>query len=32
MKGSYKKATNKYIDILLENIEKTPQELGDNFG
>ncbi len=32
MKENHKKATNKYIEILLETIEKDPQELGDNFG
>lgn len=28
MKGNHKKATDKYIDLLLEIIEKDPQELG----
>ena len=32
MKGNHKKATDKYIDILLKTIEKDPQELGYNFG
>jgi transposase len=32
MKENHKKATNKYIEILLVTIEKDPQELGDNFG
>jgi transposase len=32
MKGNHKKATDKYIKILLETIEKDPQELGYNFG
>jgi transposase len=32
LKGNHKKATDKYIDILLETREKDPQELGDNFG
>ena len=32
MKENHKKATDKYIEILLETIEKDPQELGDNFG
>jgi transposase len=32
MKENHKKATNKYIEILLKTIEKYPQKLGDNFG
>ena len=32
MKGNHKKATDKYIDILLKIIEKDPQELGYDFG
>jgi hypothetical protein len=32
MKGNHKKATDKYIEILLKTIEKDPQELGYNFG
>ena len=32
MKGNHKKATNKYLEILLETIEKDPQELGYKFG
>jgi transposase len=32
MKGHHKKATDKYIEILLETIEKEPQELGCEFG
>jgi transposase len=32
MKGNHKKATDKYIEILLETIEKDPQQLGYNFG
>ena len=32
MKGNHKKATDKYIEILLKTIEKEPQELGYNFG
>ena len=32
MKGNHKKATDKYIEILLETIEKDPQELGYDFG
>ncbi|MEG4058836.1 IS630 family transposase, partial [Microcoleus sp. Pol7_B2] len=32
MKGNPKKATDKYIEILLETLEKDPQELGYNFG
>ena len=32
MKGNHKKATDKYIDLLLEIIEKDPQELGYDFG
>ena len=32
MKGNHKKATDKYIEILLETIEVEPQELGYDFG
>lgn len=32
MNGNHKKATDKYIEILLETIEKEPQELGYEFG
>jgi len=32
MKGNHKKATDKYIEILLETIEKDPQQLGYDFG
>jgi transposase len=32
MKRNHKKATNKYIKILLKTIEKYPHKLGDNFG
>ena len=32
MKGNHKKATNKYIEILLETIDKEPEELGYEFG
>ena len=32
MKGNPKKATDKYREILLETIQKDPQELGYNFG
>ena len=32
MKGNHKKATDKYIETLLETLEKEPQELGYNFG
>jgi transposase len=32
MKRNHKKATNKYIEILLKTIEKYPHKLGDNFG
>ena len=32
MKGNHHKATEKYIEILLETIDKAPQELGDEFG
>ena len=28
LKGNHKKATDKYIEILLETIEVEPQELG----
>lgn len=32
MKGNNQKATDKYIEILLETVEKEPQELGYEFG
>ena len=32
MKANQKKATDKYIEILLETIEVEPQELGYDFG
>ena len=32
MKGNHKKATDKYIEILLETIDKEPEELGYEFG
>jgi len=32
MKGNHHKATEKYIEILLETIDKSPQELGYEFG
>ena len=32
MKANHKKATDKYIEILLETIEVEPQELGYDFG
>jgi transposase len=32
MKGNHKKITDKYLEILLETIEKAPQELGYDFG
>ncbi len=32
MKGNHKKATDKYIKILLETLEKDPQQLGSDFG
>ena len=32
MKGNHHKATDKYIEILLETIDKAPQELGYEFG
>ena len=31
-KGNHHKATEKYIEILLETIDKAPQELGYEFG
>jgi transposase len=31
MKGNHQKATDKYIEILLETIEVEPQELGYDF-
>jgi transposase len=32
MKGNHQKATEKYVEILLETIEKEPEELGYEFG
>jgi transposase len=32
MKGNHQKATEKYLEILLETVEKEPQELGYEFG
>jgi transposase len=32
MRGNYKKATPEYIDMLLEIIEKEPEEYGYEFG
>lgn len=32
MKGNHQKATKKYIEILLETVEKEPEELGYEFG
>jgi transposase len=32
MKGNHQKATEKYIEILLETLEKEPSELGYEFG
>lgn len=32
MRGNHKKATDKYIEILLETIDKEPQEVGYEFG
>lgn len=32
MKGNNTKATDKYIEILLETVEKEPEELGYEFG
>ena len=32
MNGNHHKATEKYIEILLETIDKAPQELGYEFG
>jgi hypothetical protein len=32
MEGNYRKATVEYIKILLETIDKNPQEMGDDFG
>jgi transposase len=32
MKGNHQKATEKYLEILLETIEKEPEELGYEFG
>ena len=32
MKGNHQKATEKYIEILLETIDKEPKELGYEFG
>jgi transposase len=31
-KGNYQKATTEYIDLLMETIEKNPNELGYEFG
>lgn len=32
MKGNHHKATDKYVEILLDTVEKEPQELGYEFG
>jgi transposase len=32
MKGNHRKATDKYIEILLETIDKEPKEFGYEFG
>jgi transposase len=32
IKGNHKKATEKYVEILLETIDKEPQDLGYEFG
>ena len=32
MKGNHHKATDKYIEILLETVDKEPEELGYEFG
>jgi transposase len=32
MEGNHRKATEKYIEILLETVEKKPEELGYEFG
>lgn len=32
MEGNYRKATDEYIKILLETIDKEPQEMGYEFG
>ena len=32
MKGNHQKATDKYVEILLETIEKEPEEFGYEFG
>lgn len=32
MKGNHRKVTDKYIEILMETVEKEPQELGYQFG
>lgn len=32
MKGNHQKATEKYIEILLETVDKEPQDLGYEFG
>ena len=32
MEGNHRKATDKYIEILLETVEKDPEELGYEFG
>lgn len=31
MEGNYRKATEEYIKILLDTIDKNPQEMGDEF-
>jgi hypothetical protein len=32
MEGNYRKATDEYIKILLDTIDKEPQEMGYEFG
>ena len=32
MEGNYRKATDEYINILLETFDKEPQEMGYEFG
>ena len=32
MEGNHKKATPEYIELLLEIVDKEPQELGYEFG
>jgi transposase len=32
MQGNHKKVTDKYIEVLLETVEKEPAELGYEFG